>query len=174
MIVDRRFEKMRRRAQHLLLEQPRGQRRGAAGEHRAAARIGAGAVRDGGAVALQDLDVLDAGAELVGDHLRQRRLQALAVRGDAEAAVTAPVESRRIVAGLGAGVDRHARRRRDARADAGQFGIAGDADAEEPAFGSRAFGLLARRSRRSRSPRRRAVRLSRKPERSHTMPEATL
>ena len=60
------------------------QRRGAAREHGAAARIGAGAARHRRAVAVQDADVLDAHAEMLGHHLGQRGLQALAVRGDAE------------------------------------------------------------------------------------------
>ena len=42
---------------------------------------------------------------------------------------------------LGAGVDRHAGRNRDARADAGQFGVAGDADADPAAGGARRFLL---------------------------------
>ncbi len=55
--------------------------------------------------------------------------------------------------GFGAGVDRHARRNGDARADAGQFGIAGDADAERS--GRRRALLFARRAAsRSRSRRR--------------------
>jgi hypothetical protein len=43
-------------------------------------------VRDDGAVALQDTDVLDPGGELVGNYLRKRGLESLAVRGDPEAA----------------------------------------------------------------------------------------
>ena len=39
--------------------------------------------------------------------------------------------------GFGAGIDRHARRDRDARADAGQFRVAGDADADPAAGGAR-------------------------------------
>ena len=70
------------------------------------------------------------------------------------AAVTAPVESMRMVDGLGAGVDRHAGRDRDARADAGQLGVARDADAE-PFAGRARFGLLAAQRRRSRSSRTR-------------------
>ena len=62
----------------------RGKRRRAAGEHEAAAGIGAGAAGHGGAVALHDADILEAGAEMLGDDLRQRRLQPLPVRGDAE------------------------------------------------------------------------------------------
>ena len=40
---------------------------------------------------------------------------------------------------LGAGIDRHAGRYRDARADAGQFGVGGDADAEPAPGGARFF-----------------------------------
>jgi hypothetical protein len=36
-------------------------------------------VRDDSAVALQDLNVLDPGAELVGNHLRERGLKPLAM-----------------------------------------------------------------------------------------------
>ena len=58
-------------------------------------------------------------------------------------AVTAPVEFEPHRRGLGAGVDRHPGRRRDARADPGQLGIAGDADAVEPTLGP---SLLLRRA----------------------------
>ena len=56
-------------------------------------------------------------------------------------AVTAPVEIDAHDRRLGTGVDRHARRNRDTRADAGQFGVAGDADADPAAGGARRFLL---------------------------------
>jgi len=73
------FEEMRCRSDHLLFEQPRRQRGRSAGQDSAAACIGPGAVRDDGAIALQDLDVLDPRAEFVGNHLRERGLEPLAV-----------------------------------------------------------------------------------------------
>ena len=73
-----------RRGMIFLRSSRAGERRRAARQHRAAARVGAGCRRQRGAVALHDADILDAAAEIVGDDLRQRRLQALAVRGDAE------------------------------------------------------------------------------------------
>ena len=90
-------------------------------------------MRHRGAVAVHDLDILDPDPEFLGNDLGERRLQALAVGGDAE--------GRRNRAGridfdrcaLGTGVDRHARRRRDTRADARQFGIGRDSDADQPA-----------------------------------------
>jgi hypothetical protein len=45
----------------------------------AAAFIGPGAVRNDGAVTMQDPDILDPGAHLVGDHLRERGLEPLAM-----------------------------------------------------------------------------------------------
>ena len=141
-IGGRGLEQVRGGVEHLLAQGLGREPRGAAGEHRAAARIGAGPARHRGAVALQHAHVLDAAAEMLGDHLRERGLQSLPVRRDAEC--------RRDGAGrvdadgrcLGAGVDRHAGRDRDARADAGQLGVARDADAEPFARCAR-FGLLA-------------------------------
>ena len=76
---------------------------------------------------------------MLGDDLRQCRLETLAVRGDAERrrhrAGRVDAHDRR----FGAGIDRHARRDRDARADAGQFGIRRDADAVPAAGGARAL-----------------------------------
>ena len=140
-IGGRGLEQVRGGVEQLLAQALGGKPRGAARQHGAAARIGAGAARDRGAVALQHAHVLDAAAEMLGDHLRERRFQPLAVRRDAErrrdGAGRVDADGRR----LGAGVDRHAGRDRDARADAGQLGVARDADAEPFACGAR-FGLL--------------------------------
>ena len=70
---------------------------------------------------------------MLGDDLRQRRLQPLPVRGDAERGRDRAGRIDADVRGLGAGVDRHAGRDRDARADAGQLRVGGDADAEPAA-----------------------------------------
>ena len=78
-VLDGCLEEMRCRSDHLLFEQPRRQRGRSAGQDSAAACIGPGAVRDDGAIALQDLDVLDPRAEFVGNHLRERGLEPLAV-----------------------------------------------------------------------------------------------
>jgi hypothetical protein len=91
-------------------------------------------VGDDGAVALQDPDVVDPGAELVGNDLCQRCLESLAVRGDPEVAGHC---SCRVEADRGRfrpGVDRHARCRRDARSDARKFSVSGDSDADEPSL----------------------------------------
>jgi hypothetical protein len=85
-VLDGAFEQMRSRSDHPFLEEPRRQGRAAAGENGAAARISSGAVRDNGAVSLQDLNIVDSGAELVGDHLGERGLEALAVRGNPKTA----------------------------------------------------------------------------------------
>ncbi len=92
-------------------------------------------MRDDGAVALQDLNVLDPGAELVGNHLRERGLEPLAVCGNPETAGHRPGRIKADRGGFCSGVDRHPRCRRNARPDAGQFRVGGDADANEPAFG---------------------------------------
>ena len=58
-----------------------------------------------------------------------------------KAAVIAPVESMRDLRGLRAGIDRHSGRDRDARPDAGQFGVGRDADTEHSALPLRASRL---------------------------------
>jgi len=63
---------VRCRSNYPFLEQPRRQGGRPAGQYRAAARIGPGAVRDDGAITLQDPDVVDPGAEFVRNDLRQR------------------------------------------------------------------------------------------------------
>ena len=78
------LEQMRGDALDLVPQQRRGVLGRAAAEHRAAARIGAGRHRHRIAVALDDTDILKACAEIVGDDLRQRGFQPLAVGGDAE------------------------------------------------------------------------------------------
>jgi|HubBroStandDraft_6_1064221.scaffolds.fasta_scaffold08150_3 hypothetical protein len=94
------------------------------------------AVRDDSAIALQDPDFLDPGAELVGNDLRERGLEPLAVGGNPE---TAGHRSRRVEADrrrLGPGVDRHARRCRDARSDPRQFSVSSNADPGQPPLGA--------------------------------------
>ena len=80
----RRLEKVRRGVEQLLAHRLRRQCRRAAGQHHAAAGIGAGAAGNGRAVALHDANVFEAGAEMLGDDLGERRFQALPMRGDAE------------------------------------------------------------------------------------------
>ena len=147
--------------------------RGAAREHGAAARIGSGAAGDGRAVAMHDAHILDAHAEMLGHDLGQRGLQALAMGGDAERRGDRAGRIDADGGGLGAGVDRHAGRDRDARADAGQLGVAGDADAE-PAAGRAEPPPACDAGRHSRAVSQAAVRHSPKPARSQTMPEAVL
>ena len=79
MSFDERLEEVRGRSNHLFLEQPRRQRSRSASQNGAAARIGSGAVRNDGGVAMQDPDIFDPGAEFVGDHLRERGLKSLAM-----------------------------------------------------------------------------------------------
>ncbi len=154
------------------LSSSRRQRRGAAGQHRAAAGIAAGAVRDDGAVALQDPDVFDPGAEFVGNHLRERRLEPLAVRGNPEAAGHRPGRIEADRRRFGAGVDRHARCGRDPRPDARSVRRRWRCRSRR-AGPRRVPSPAPRAARRSRLPRRRSSRLSMKPDRSQTMPEAT-
>ena len=78
-VLDGRLEQLRGRSNYPFLEQPRRQGSRSAGQHRAAARIGPGAVRDDGAVALQDADIVDPGAEFVCNDLCQGSLESLAV-----------------------------------------------------------------------------------------------
>jgi hypothetical protein len=100
-------------------------------------------MHDGRRVSVHNADVFKLCAEFVRDHLRERRFQALAVRRDSErrrdGAGRVDADGRR----LGAGIDRHAGRDRDARSDAGQFGVAREADAETPALFARRKLLLA-------------------------------
>ena len=60
-------------------------------------------------------------------------------------AVMAPVEIDAHDRGLGAGIDGHAGRNRDARADAGKLGVAGNPDADPAAGGARFFLFCAQR-----------------------------
>ena len=75
-----RFEQRRGELGHLRLHLAAGHvQRGAADRLRAAAER-ADPLFDDGRVAVLDRDVLDRHAELIGQHLRERRLVALAVR----------------------------------------------------------------------------------------------
>ncbi len=116
-----------------------------AGQHHAAAGIGPGTAGDARAVALQDADVFETGAEMFGDDLGERRLKALAVRSNAEGGGDGAGRIDAHDCRLGAGIDRHAGRDRDARADAGELGVAGDADADPAAGGARLFLFGAQR-----------------------------
>jgi hypothetical protein len=60
-------------------EQPRRQRGRSASQGCATARISHGAVRNDCAVAMQDPDIFDPGAEFVGNHLCERGLEPLAM-----------------------------------------------------------------------------------------------
>ncbi len=82
---------------------------------------------------------------MLGDDLRERRLQALAVRSYAERGGDGAGGIDAHDRGLGAGIDRHAGRHRDARADAGELGVAGNADADPAAGGARFFLFCAQR-----------------------------
>ena len=82
---------------------------------------------------------------MLGDDLGQRRLKTLAVRSNAERGGDGAGRIDADDRGLGAGIDRHAGRNGDARADAGELGIAGDADADPAAGGARFFLLGAQR-----------------------------
>ena len=169
-VLDRHVHQMRRGLQDFRSHYARRQRGRATAQHGAAAGIGAGAHRHQGAVAVLDLDILDPAAEFVGDHLRQRRLQPLAMRGDAESGGDAAGGIDPDRCGFGAGVDRHAGRDRNARADAGEFGIAGETDADpSPVRPCLRHGGAARRD----NPRRSqaAARHSWKPDRSQMIPE---
>ena len=73
---------------------------------------------------------------MFGDDLRQRRLQPLAVRGDAERSGDGAGRIDADDGGFAAGIDRHARRHRDARADAGEFRVTRHADADPAAGGA--------------------------------------
>jgi hypothetical protein len=108
------FKQMRGGIEDFVTHRLCGKRCRAAGEHHAAAGIGPGAaVGGGGTVALNDAHVLDPHAEMFGDDLRQRRLQALAVRGDAERRGHGAAWLDADGSGFRAGIDRHARRHRD-------------------------------------------------------------
>ena len=103
---------------------------------RAPARIGPGRHRHLRAVTLDDVDGVEFRAEIVRDDLRRRGLQALTVRSHAESRGDRARGSRCGLRSLGTGVDRHARRDRDARSDSGQLGLTCNADADITALGS--------------------------------------
>ena len=108
----------------------RGDQRGAAGDHQRAAGEGAPAVGRAVGVAVHDLDHVGRDADLVGDDLRQRGAQALAVRRGADARLD---EAGRIDGDdhrLPAGRDLHAARGEGRAAVAGALGEGRKADAE--------------------------------------------
>ena len=74
------FEHRRGELRHLLLHLAAGEMQRRAGDRLRAAAEGADALLHDAGVAVQDRDVLDRHAELIGQHLRERRLVALAVR----------------------------------------------------------------------------------------------
>ena len=123
----------------------RRDQRGAAGNHQRPAGKGAPAIRRAIGVAVDDLDQVGRDAELVGDDLRQRRAQALAVRRGADAGLD---EAGRVDGenhGFPAGRDRHAARGKGGTAVAGALGEGRKADAEMAASGARLFLPLAER-----------------------------
>ena len=88
---------------------------------------------DGGRIPLHDGDVLDGHPELVGDHLGQRRFQALAEGGHAELCRDAAGGVEADVSRFGARVEGHAGRCGQPGADAGQLRVDGHADADQAA-----------------------------------------
>jgi hypothetical protein len=74
----------------IIFEQPRRQCGRTAGQHRAAACVGTGAVRDDSAIALKDPDILDPRAEFVGNDLREGGLETNVGDGFRLLRVTAP------------------------------------------------------------------------------------
>ena len=63
----------------------------ATGQNQAAAGISAGRARDGGAVAVHDTHIFEAGAEMFGDDLGKGRFQPLTMRGNAECCADAAI-----------------------------------------------------------------------------------
>ena len=90
-----------------------------AGNNRAAAGIGAGAVRGQGGVATHDPDILKPDPQGVTDELSQGGLMPLALRGNAERSGDRPRRVYPQERRLGPGRDRHARRNRNGRAHPG-------------------------------------------------------
>ena len=91
----------------------------------------------GGTVALHNADILEASAEVLGNDLRQCRLQSLSVRGDAESGSDRAGRIDANIGRFGAGVNGHAGRDRYARADAGQLRVRRDSDAKPAALRAR-------------------------------------
>ena len=118
--------------EHLVSHDQRGLARGATGDDRDAAAAGAGAVGRRLRLALDDRHVVVLDAELVGDDLGHRRLDALAVRRGAE-----------VGDDLAARLDAHGRALRAERRHVHRRRLDVDADAEteQPALGTRG-GLL--------------------------------
>jgi hypothetical protein len=123
---------------HLLANRSAGEDRRAASQHETAARVGAGPVGRDLRIAVEHAHVLDRHADFVRHDLRQGRLEALAMRRDAEhrgdLARGVEADRRR----LGPGRDGHARRHRDREADAGELDIRRDTDPEPAPVGARA------------------------------------
>ena len=132
----RRLEQVRSGIEQLLAHRLRRQRRRTAGQDHTAAGIGAGATGHGGAVALHDAHILEPGAEMFGNDLGERGLQPLAMRGDAERRGDSAGGIDADDGRFGAGGDRHSGSDGDARADAGQFRITRNADADPAASGA--------------------------------------
>ena len=140
-VVGSRLEQVAGDPAHLLRHGPAGEDRRAGAEHGAATAGGAPAIRDEGGVAAHDVDVLDGHAELVGDDLRERRVRALPLIGDADERRDRPARlhaHRRRVLGrdrrAAAPVKRSRRR---------QLDEAGEPDAEVPSLAPAARLLLA-------------------------------
>jgi hypothetical protein len=78
-----RLEQRRRDGSNALAQRSRGEPRRASADRDAAARPGASAVRHDGGVPRKHRHVIEWNVELVGDDLRERRVGALALVGDA-------------------------------------------------------------------------------------------
>ena len=135
----RRFQQMAGDAHDLFPHRLRRQRARAAAKHGTAARIGAGAVGHRRGIAEDDVDIVHFHAELFRHDLRQGGFHPLPLAGEAEAGGHRAGRIDGDVAGLGAGIDRHAGRDRDARSDACQLRIGGNADPDPAALRPRRF-----------------------------------
>ena len=152
-VVCRRFQHMAGDLDQLGAHLARGDQRGAAGDHQRAAGEGAPAVRRAVGIAVHDFDHVGRDADLVGDDLRQRGAQALAVRRGADARLDEAGRIDRDDHRLPAGRDLHAARGKGRAAVAGALGEGRKADAEIAALGARFFLPLAEgRQRRRRQP----------------------
>ena len=131
--------------ERLVLERLSGANGRAAGQHRAAAGVGAGSLWGDGRVAADDPYRVQTDAQRVGDDLRQRGLVSLALRGDAERRGHAARRVHADEGGLGAGRNRHARGDGNGGADAGQLDVRGVAEPHPAASGACLGNPVARR-----------------------------
>ncbi len=141
-VVGRRLEQETCHLHELGPHLVRCQQRSATGDDQRPAGEGAPAVRRAIGIAVHDLDAVRRGAELVGDDLRQRGAQALAVRGSSDPRLDEAGRVHRHLDGFPAGRHFHAAGGEGRRAVSGALRKSREAETEITLLGAR-LGLAA-------------------------------